>query len=188
MTSRLNATTGRLSPAQIAQKEAEAIDQLSGQLDLRLHIVGDCRTRRAAQITATASERYIARSHRYGSPRKVWTYTHAWRKVERSDWKSVSVLASCETTEDVRHARSKGYATAIVVDKFKKKSAYEIAEGLKVIPCPQQTTGVTCVECRLCMKDQHLKDRNLTIAFEAHSISKQKVKDKLMTLNMVNDS
>ena len=61
-----------LAPARIARAEARAIDGLTGDRPLRLHVVGDCRTPLAARIVARAAERYGARGGR-----QVWTYTHA---------------------------------------------------------------------------------------------------------------
>jgi hypothetical protein len=85
---------------------------------MRLHTVGDCRTDEAAKIVAAAAERYMDAG---GGP--VWTYTHAWRLVDRASWGRVSVLASCETPEQVELARARGYATAIVVDEFDDRTA-----------------------------------------------------------------
>jgi hypothetical protein len=113
-------------PVEIAQAEADAIDDLSvvPGLPLRLHTVGDCATDEAACIVAAAAERYMERG---GGP--VWTYTHAWRVVARESWGTVSVLASCETGDDVRVARSRGYATAMVVEEFDLDRLYEIGSG-----------------------------------------------------------
>src|SRR3954468_7603539 len=107
-TRRLNAA-GENSPEAIALVEAAAIRRLSGRNPLRLHLVGDCKTDEAARIVSTAAAEHTAKHDR-----PVWTYTHAWREVERASWQSVSVLASCETEADVAAAVERGYATAIV--------------------------------------------------------------------------
>jgi hypothetical protein len=81
-TRRLNAwdvLQGERSPEVIAEAEAAAIRKLSGSHPLRLHTVGDCKTDQAAAIVADAA---MAHTARYGQP--SWTYTHAWRNVQRA--------------------------------------------------------------------------------------------------------
>lgn len=104
-----------ISSYAIAVAEAEAIDDLDPPpgLPMRLHTVGDCSTEEAVLIVAEAVDRWIERG---GGP--VWTYTHAWRSVPRVAWGRVSVLASCESPDDVVLAQERGYAPSIVVDEF----------------------------------------------------------------------
>ena len=59
-TARLNRAAKR-SPAVLAREEARGIDWLSGYNLLRLRIVGDCRTNKAAQIVGDACKRYARR-------------------------------------------------------------------------------------------------------------------------------
>jgi hypothetical protein len=152
-----------LNPAALARREAAAIAALTGDRPLRLHVVGDARTPLAARILAEAAESYRKRGSR-----PVWTYTHAWRVVPRSCWgTAVSVLASCESTEQVARARGRGYAAALVVPSYQRESAYDL-DGVRVVPCPWQTRGVTCRDCRLCFDDQALLRRGHAIAFAAH--------------------
>jgi hypothetical protein len=156
----------------VAKAEAAAIDKMKvvpGE-DLRLHTVGDCATDEAAQVVAAACARYRARG---GGP--IWTYTHAWRDVARESWGEVSVLASCETAADVALAKARGYATQITVEGFVSDRRHalkavegEKAAGVDVLPCPEQTRGVTCTDCRLCFDDAKLRDRGYSIAFETH--------------------
>ncbi len=150
----------------IAQSEAEAILGLSGHFDLRIHTLGDCSTDIAARKVASAAEIYMSRRKK-----TAFSYTHAWRKVKRASWGKVSVLASCETTADVKKAKARGYATAIVVAKHESKKAYDY-NGIKVIPCPEQTgCAKSCADCRLCLRDDKLKAAGVTIAFAAHGPS-----------------
>lgn len=185
VTKRLNddARTTGATAVDVAQAEADAIDQLDvvpGR-PMRLHTVGDCKTDEAARIVAAACARYIERG---GGP--VWAYTHAWRIVERASWEPVSVLASCETLEQVVLARARGYATALVVDEFRSDKLYEIdpRQGRRrarpnsrtdhagtagvVLPCPQQTRDVACSDCRLCMNADRLLAAGYSIGFEIH--------------------
>lgn len=154
---------------QVAQAEADAIDamQVVHGRPMRLHTVGDCSTDEAARIVSAAAERYMQRG---GGP--VWTYTHAWREVERASWGKVSVLASCETEIDVCDARLRGYATAIVVESFPDERLYSppLYPTMAHLPCPSMTRDVPCSSCRLCMNDVGLRERGYSIAFEIHGI------------------
>lgn len=153
------------TPEDIARAEAAAIDDLKvvAGRPLRLHTVGDCKTDEAARIVAAAAARYVKRG---GGP--AWTYTHAWRMVERASWGDVHVLASCETAVDVGAARARGYATALVVETFPSERRFQ-SDGETVVPCPAQTRkGVTCASCRACMDSERLRRKAISIGFEAH--------------------
>lgn len=194
ITSRLN-DSDVTRPDVIARQEAEAIDSLTGDRPLRLHVVGDCRTPAAARIVAAACERYKQRSNPWKAPRPtplmralghppaeqdVWTYTHAWRDVERTDWGSVSVLASCETAAQAEEAHARGYAVALIVPQFAQDGAYDLPGTLlRVIPCPWQTRGVTCRECRLCWDSERLHREGLVIGFAAHGSQRNSVLETL---------
>lgn len=159
-TRRLNAAGG--NSLSIAKAEAKAIDTLSGINPLRLHVVGDASTNRAASILADASARFTAK---HGRP--VWTYTHAWRKVKRKSWGGVSVLASAHTVADAKAAMAKGYAAAITLPKDSPDHAFN-RDGIKILPCPATTRGVRCSECKLCFKDSYLKRAGIVIGFPIH--------------------
>lgn len=178
ITNRLNQSTVK-SSIKLAQTEAALIDTLTGHRDLRLHVVGDCRTTAAAKILAQATKRFYERSSKRHSQARVFTYTHSWRNIHRAAWGPISVLASCETTEAVQQAQEAGYAAAIVVDQFEQKKAYSLTQGsttVKVIPCPAQTyADITCHDCRLCMNADRLHAAGLTIAFEAHGAGKKRI-------------
>lgn len=152
------------TPIDVAIAEAEAIDEMDVVVGrpLRLHTVGDCASDEAAELVSAAAERYQERGG--GQP---WTYTHAWRDVERESWGEVSVLASCETPAEVLEARQRGYATALVVVSHESERRYEY-DGIALIPCPAETRGRTCAECRLCFDDGRLRDSELTIGFAIH--------------------
>jgi hypothetical protein len=159
-----------ITPEQIAAEEAAAIDRLTGDRDLRLHVVGDSRMLNGTRRIADAARRYIARG-----ARRVWTYTHAWRTVPRFAWGPVSVLASCETEDEVLAARARGYATAMVVLVHDSEKLYGLGRT-KLLPCPQETRGVSCADCRLCMDDRRLFAENITIAFAVHGSPASKKK------------
>jgi len=93
------------SALRISQTEARAIDGLTGDRLLRLHVVGDAKTDAAARELGAAARRYAARGNSPHRGRKVRAYTHAWRAVARESWgEAVSVLASVETVRDARAA------------------------------------------------------------------------------------
>lgn len=172
ITSRLNKAREK-TPIRIAKLEAGKIRELASngpRLDLRVHVVGDCPDARSAEIVGQAMAEYSKRTHR-----RAWTYTHSWRKIPLKKWGGANVLASCETTKDVKKAIRKGYPTAVVVPKFEKPTAY-VQDGVKLIPCPAQTRGITCVQCRLCLNAEKLANVGATIAFEAHGSRMNMVK------------
>jgi len=160
-TRRLNAHG--IEADQLAENEARAIDGLSGYLPLRLHVVGDCSSNERAETVSKSADKYRAR---HGQP--VWAYSHAWRDVVRAAWGKVSILASCESLADARKAFTRGYAAAVVVTEHKSSHAYK-ADGLTVIPCPQQTgKSANCSTCKLCWNADRLYKTNSVIAFETH--------------------
>lgn len=162
-------TAGALDkgPLELAAAEADAIDRLPADRDLRLHVAGDSTTAEGTRLIAAAAWRYMERARLNGLTVRVWAYTHAWREVPRKAWGRVSVLASCETVADIAQARLLGYAAALVVPEFATASAVTI-EGEKVIPCPQQSRDRTCTDCRLCFDDRRLVGSRLTIGFALH--------------------
>lgn len=180
-TRRLNRSAVR-GAVRIARAEAKAIDALTGDRLLRLHVVGDARTDSAAREIGAAARRYASRGNAPRRGRKVWGYTHAWRTVARASWgDAVSVLASVETVRDARAAMAKGYAAAVVVTAFERDSAYRI-DGVTVVPCPNQTRGVTCRDCGLCRDDERLRSCGLVIAFQAHGSGGAAVRKTLTAL------
>ena len=141
-----------------------------------MHVVGDCRTPEAASIVAKAAEAWTARNN---AP--AYGYTHAWRDVPREAWRSVSILASVETLTDAREAIEAGYAPAVIVAEHTEKRA-RVVDDVRVIPCPNQTTGVTCDECRLCFDADALHKRRAVIAFEAHGVRARAIRETLKAL------
>lgn len=171
----------------VARDEARAIDAAfpkgvpqdgaRGGRDLRLHVSGDCRTRRSATVVAAAARRYVGRG---GG--QVWAYTHAWRNVPRSAWKGVSILASVDTPKDILKAREQGYASAIVVPEHRSDRVYRVG-NFKVVPCPAQTRDMACVDCRLCFNEGRLLARKQTVAFAAHGSKTNNIKRKLTVVS-----
>jgi hypothetical protein len=82
----------------------------------------------------------------------------------------VSVLASCETEDDVARATAEGWACAIVVNKGEVPATIA---GMKTIHCPQQTGGKPdCARCLICAKDTRIKGKAVVV-FEGHGATKK---------------
>ena len=160
-TAKLNKSSATAS--ETAQAEADGIDNLTGLMDLRLHVVGDCATDSTAKKVAAAAGRFMSRAR----PTNAWTYTHAWRTVKRESWGDVSVLASCHNETEVHEAIARGYSCALTVTEMPDK-AYK-KDGLTFVPCPEQVRGTNCVSCRLCLDDDNLLAKNIVILFLIHT-------------------
>lgn len=175
---RLTAGAPTATPLELARAEAIAIDRLPADRDLRLHVAGDSKTVEGTRMIAAACGRYLDRAELLGHAVAVWAYSHAWREVPREAWGRVSVLASCETADDVRLANARGYAAALVVPEFLDDAAYTLG-GVKMLPCPQQTREKVCTECRLCFGDQRLHRAGLAIGFAVHGWGSNKARAAL---------
>ena len=169
------------SPLEVARAEAKAIDEsykggeVPADRALRIHVAGDSRTQKGSRSINSA----VARWKKRGGG-KVWSYTHAWRHVPRDVWSNVSILASVADTTEVEAAKAQGYAPAIVVSEHPSDKAYTLpGSDIKWIPCPNQTRGVGCTDCRLCFDANRLFESNMGISFAAHGIKKNDVKRHL---------
>lgn len=176
----MNSEARKSNGLEVAKAEAALIDAAfrrgvpqdgaRGGRDLRLHVGGDAADAASAKALAGAARRWLDRGG--GS---VWTFTHAWRSIPRSAWAPISVLASVETAEQAQEAQARGYAAALVVADFPAGDrAFDIGRGVQAIPCPAETKGKTCVECRLCL-DADLVSMDRAIAFKAHGYGAGKV-------------
>ncbi len=186
-----DAARGR-SALEVAVEEAKLIDSAfgggpvpldgaRGGRDMRLHVGGDVLTSEGAATLAAAVDRFRRRG---GGT--AWTYTHSWREVDRSAWGRITTLASTEVASDIEEARSRGYAAAIVVERFPNKHrVFSLAgSSARVVPCPAQVGRVTCVECRLCL-DADLLGKDLAIGFSVHGVASSAVRRSLRVLNNV---
>jgi hypothetical protein len=154
----------------IARVEAKIIDEFSGKLDARIHVVGDCQTIAAANIVGSAMVRFEERTGK-----EAYTYCHSWNKVPYSAWMGARVLASCETAEDIRIAKDEmGYPSAEwTYMKHLSRKVHE-RDGVRVLPCPNNfNPEVTCARCMACANIDMLKDKNLVIGLQGHGAVKQ---------------
>lgn len=177
---RIEKQLGNLPKLEIAKREAKAIRScfnggpVPDNRPCRLHVSGDTTIIAGAKVIGRAVVDYKARG---GG--EVWTYTHAWKTVPRSAWgPSVSILASVDSLTEVPQARKQGYAPAIVVPLHTSDKAQNI-KGTTFVPCPQQTRGVACTTCKLCLNADALYARKAGIAFAAHGARKDVIKRKL---------
>jgi hypothetical protein len=169
------------SPLALARAEAKCIDDAyeggavpTGRA-MRLHVSGDSRTMAGTAILDRAVGRWKARG---GGA--CWSYTHAYRHVPKSFWRNVSTLASIESASEAEGARAQGYAPAIVVPYHPSDKAYTLpGSDTKFIPCPAQTRGVGCSDCKLCFNADRLYEGNFGIAFAVHGVRKEKAKRHL---------
>jgi hypothetical protein len=184
---RLDAAAAGRTPEDVIADEVRLIDDASkrgvpkdgarGGRDLRLHVGGDVGSEAGARLLAAAARRWRDRG---GGT--VWTFTHLWREVPREAFGEISVLASVESAQEIGAARQRGYPAAIVVERFGSNKAFSLpGSDVRVIPCPAETAGRTCAECRLCL-DRDLLGIGVAIGFEAHGRSRQKVRETLVQL------
>lgn len=145
---------------------------------MRLHVAGDATCADGAELLAGAAKRWRERG---GGP--VWTYTHRWATIPREAWGSISVLASCEMPSACENAVKRGYAAAITLPYFPSDRAFRLPDTkLTVVPCPAETRGRTCVECRLCFEADKLRERGQVIGFAVHGRGRTKAAKRLNVL------
>lgn len=183
-THRLDEEAAGFSPLQAARAEAKAIDnayngnKIPSSRDMRLHVAGDSRTIGGTRLINNAVARWKQRG---GGD--CWSYTHAWENVPRSEWSNVSMLASISTPDESSKAQAQGYAPAIVVEEHPSEKAYQLSgSDIKWIPCPAQTRGVGCSDCRLCFDADRLFNNNFGIAFAVHGVKKESLKKRLKVI------
>jgi hypothetical protein len=77
-------------------------------------------------------------------------YTHGWNNPDVAPLRKW-FMASCDTVEEVRLARSLGWMTTLVVNPKNKPTAEDL-NGAKLVKCPNQITKgrVKCSSCMLC--------------------------------------
>lgn len=132
-------------------------DGFVGGRDLRLHVGGDASTERGAEMLARSADLWQRRGG--GS---VWTYTHAWRQIDRRAWGVISASASVETVEEADDAWFSGYVPVLVLPRFERAGAYRLggsSTGLRLIPCSAELRGSNCAECRACIDSAHMRGR-----------------------------
>lgn len=138
-------------------------------LDLRLGVSGEVSGPKGARAIADAANHW---QRLVGG--KVWGYTHAWRRILRRSFGVASVLASVDRPEDIPLARKRGYVPAVVLERHEGTAPVTV-DGHKFIRCPNETMGMACVECRLCLDDARLRERGMGIAFASKKSNKRRL-------------
>lgn len=171
-----------LSAFELAKEEAKKIVENSDTKSkyLRLHVSGDSSTKGGTKLLAKSVDHWISKTNG-----KVWTYTHAWKKIPKSYWGNISILASVDSVEEANEAYKNNYVPAIIVPKFESKKSFKIKNSdIKFIPCPAQThEEISCTNCKLCFDSNKLYSLKAGIAFEAHGPTKEKIKRRLNVIN-----
>lgn len=205
--------SARLSPEDVAEQEAEALNQAHDawtkyrlNTGCRVHVVGDCVTPRAARILSDALDQYVTRlsgamTRSFSDATNIWTYTHGWRSVRRSDWhRDISVLASTDATDpagflqELEDAYDQGYALSCVIPEYihkagqKANAAIKLSNGFSILPCAyevgrvnKQNERTVCLECGWCMREDWLRKNRLVIGFAPHGTGSKRMKSTLIS-------
>lgn len=141
---------------------------------VRLHVSGDVMMPGddGATIVDGAYLDALCQGARARPDVKVYGYTHAWREIDRDAVNmpaNLTLNASCDTPADVADARAAGWQTTTVVP-----SDTSWRRNGDTVVCPEQTSGIPCAECKLCMRA-----RPVTVAFRAHGSGTRKVDRRL---------
>ena len=117
-----------------------------------------------------------------GNVLQGYTYTHCTIDLNASNIihdaasKGFLINASCETVQEVKHAKNLGINTVIAsVDP--KETVRELkAMGMHGVQCPAQTKdGVSCDSCRLCARN-----RDVVVIFGVHGTASKKAAKVIM--------
>lgn len=147
--------------------------KIEGRTYLRVHVGGDSQTVVGTKMISAAIDNWMRRGGE-----KAWSYTHAWRKVPRSAWGSVSTLASIDDPRtEVAAAKAQGYVPAIVVDSFGPLTSIEPSGRRQMINKkgqPKVSKGKAVTEQSYVVKDFELfkkqsAERRAHRAFEGDS-------------------
>jgi len=178
----------RRTPEEIAIQEADEIRKLPADRPLRIHVVGDCKTKESAEILAEATEDYLKRAESKLGKRfarlniAIFGYTHAWRDIPRESWGEISILASCESPSACLEAMERGYPAAVILphDESPRESVrFYKTLGIKLRPCLHDLRGIPCRACGACMDADRLLEHGLVIGLRAHATSKRKLSEKI---------
>jgi hypothetical protein len=158
------------TPTGVVKQELFFLSSLPSGTLTRLHVAGDFISQSHLTQAATLS-------HKRGL--KAWSYTHRWRSLKPRQ--GISLLASVENTDDMRKAHARGFAVARVVSHHQTDKAHPLYDsagrptGFVGIPCPEQTRGIKCEDCQLCLKADYLHSSRSVILFAAHGAKKASI-------------
>lgn len=152
-----------------------------GGRPLRLHDAGDVASAAGAQLLAGAADRWLQRG---GGP--VWTYTARWAEIPRDAWGPIRVHASVQSVAEADEAIELGYPPAYTMNgAFPSARRFPVRSsrsGLKVIPCPAETCGLTCMDCFLCLKPL---PKGTAVGFVMHGRQRKRNRLPVLSESMV---
>ena len=149
---------------------------------IRHNVVGDMSVKGTSELNVSLVE---ALTEAYKG-KVAYTYTHceidekAAKAINKAAESGFIINASCEKLSEVKNAQALGVNAVITVEKLTdslKQKAKD--QGITLALCPNQKTGITCVECKICAKN-----RKAVIAFESHGTKAKKLN---AILNRVKD-
>lgn len=165
------------TPEGIIEREVSFVSSLMKGTLTRLHVAGDF-------VSQGHLSKVVAAVKRSGV--RAWSYTHRWRSLKPKA--GISLLASVENTEDMLAAHKRGFPVARVVSEHRSAAAYELhapdgsPTGFTGIPCPEQTKGVKCQDCQLCLKGEWLHSSKRVILFAPHGARQRALKESLVQI------
>lgn len=117
-----------------------------------------------------------------GGKLQGYTYTHCVIDLNASDVihdaasKGFLINASCETVQEVKHAKALGI-NSVIASVDPQETIKELKDnGLHGVQCPAQTKdGVSCDTCRLCARD-----RKAVVIFGVHGTASKKAAKVIM--------
>jgi hypothetical protein len=113
---------------------------------VRHHVSGDLFLKNHLDVPYLES---VLRFHWMNPDIQGWTYTHRWRDLHVAGYKpkthppNLAILASVDSTKEMRAARRAGWITARVADHKSDRLRLEAV-------CLYQLNKTPCAKCRLC--------------------------------------
>lgn len=152
----------------------------------RHNIAGDIAIEGTSNIDAdrvdTIAKAIADTNETVGNVLQGYTYTHCTIDLNASNIihevasRGFLINASCETVQEVKHAKSFDI-NAVIASIDPKETARELkAMGMHGVQCPAQTKdGVSCDSCRLCARN-----RDVVVIFKVHGTASKKAAKVIM--------
>ena len=143
---------------------------------LRLNVAGDL-VGHNNKIYKSYLDKYIEAC----KPLKAYTYTHYpiskgnnLQLIKQANKKGLVINVSTETEYQAIQSLSNNLPTVLVVKSTEDRNSYPLKDihghtKGRVLICPQQTKGVNCVDCGLCLD----RPKNIVIGFKAHNATQK---------------
>lgn len=114
---------------------------------------------------------WIKKAHQDAPLTTGFTYTHFSpdELPEMNDVRNLTINFSCETEERAVELFRSGHPTVMAGKRGETRKHWKV-DGVRFVVCPNVTTGIGCVDCKLCT----LKDRQYVIVFPEHGSRQRK--------------